>query len=258
MTVVITGASSGIGKATAEAFVGAGHSVYSLSRTKCGVEGVVTVPCDITDSEQVKSAIGKIDEIDILINNAGFGISGAVEFTEMSEMKGQFELNFFATVAVTREAMPKLKASHGKVIFISSAASVFSIPFQSFYSATKSAVESVAFALKNELKAFHVQVGVVRLGDIKTNFTAKRQKSFKGDDVYGGMISRSVAVMEHDEQNGMSPATVGKAVLKVATKKKLKLVTTVGAQYKFLCALSKVLPQSLINTVVGAMYMPKK
>src|SRR5699024_8281018 len=100
----------------------------------------------------IDSAFSKIEKIDLLINNAGFGVSGCVEFTDMGEIRAQFELNFFAHIAVTKAALPKLRESRGRVIFISSAASVFSIPFQSFYSATKSAVESVSLALSNELK----------------------------------------------------------------------------------------------------------
>lgn len=150
------------------------------------------------------------------MNNAGFGISGAAEFTLMDEIRSQFELNVFAHIAVTQKALPKLKESRGKVIFVSSAASVFSIPFQSFYSATKASVESLTYALHNELEMFGVQVGAVRLGDIKTGFTGARQKSFVGDDVYGGVIGRSVAVMEHDEQTGMSPDAVAAVILKMA------------------------------------------
>lgn len=258
MVAVITGASGGIGKATAKAFVTAGYDVICLSRRPCDVDGVTSIPCDITKENDIDSAFEKIEKINVLVNNAGFGISGAAEFTLMDEIRSQFELNVFAHIAVTQKALPKLKESRGKVIFVSSAASVFSIPFQSFYSATKASVESLTCALHNELEMFGVQVGAVRLGDIKTGFTGARQKSFVGDDVYGGVIGRSVAVMEHDEQTGMSPDAVAAAILKMAQKKKMPLLKTVGIQYKFLCFLSKILPLSAVNKIVGKMYMPKK
>lgn len=258
MTVVITGASSGIGKETAMAFLKNGDKVYCLSRRPCDLNGIINIKCDITDENQVESAFEEIETIDLLINNAGFGISGAVEYTELSEMKSQFELNFFAQICVTQCALQKLKQSKGKIIFVSSAASVFSIPFQSFYSATKASIESLTAALRNELKMFDVQVGCVRLGDIKTGFTAAREKSFKGDEAYNGMISRSVSVMEKDETNGMPPSAVAKTILKISSKKKLPLVTTVGAQYKFLCFLSKILPSAIVNKLVASIYMPKK
>ena len=258
MTVVITGASSGIGKETAMAFLKNGDKVYCLSRRPCDLNGIINIKCDITDENQVESAFEEIETIDLLINNAGFGISGAVEYTELSEMKSQFELNFFAQICVTQCALQKLKQSKGKIIFVSSAASVFSIPFQSFYSATKASIESLTAALRNELKMFGVQVGCVRLGHIKTGFTAAREKSFKGDEAYNGMISRSVSVMEKDETNGMPPSAVAKTILKISSKKNLPLVTTVGAQYKFLCFLSKILPGGIVNKLVGSIYMPKK
>lgn len=257
MNVVITGASSGIGRACAEKFTESGYKVYSLSRRECDISGVTSIKCDITDSQQIKSAISQIDKIDILINNAGFGVSGAVEFIETAEMKSQFELNFFAQIEVTKAALPKLKASRGKILFVSSAASIFSIPFQSFYSASKAAVEAAAFALKNELKMFGVSVGCVRLGDIKTGFTSAREKSFKGDDVYKGLISRSVSVMENDETNGMDPKDIAAAIFKICTRKKLPLVSVVGLQYKFLCSLQKILPASAVNELVGKLYMKK-
>ena len=258
MNVVITGASSGIGRACAEKFAENGCTVYSLSRRECDIKGVTSIKCDITDSQQIKSAISQIDKIDILINNAGFGISGAVEFTDTAEMKAQFELNFFAQIEVTKAALPKLKESRGKILFISSAASVFFIPFQAFYSASKSAVESVAFAMRNELKMFGVSVGCVRLGDIKTGFTGAREKSFKGDDVYNGLISRSVSVMENDETNGMDPKDIAAVIFKICAHKKLPPVSVAGLQYKFLCSLQKILPASAVNELVGKLYMKKR
>ena len=98
MTVVITGASSGIGKETAMAYLKNGDKVYCLSRRPCDLNGIINIKCDITDENQVESAFEEIETIDLLINNAGFGISGAVEYTELSEMKSQFELNFFAQI----------------------------------------------------------------------------------------------------------------------------------------------------------------
>lgn len=256
MTVVITGATSGIGLATAEKFIEMGHTVYSLSRRECSVDGVISIKCDITDKTMLENAVKRIDRVDVLINNAGFGISGAVEFTTEEEMKSQFELNYFAQISVTNAFLPKLKESKGAIIFTSSAAAVFSIPFQSFYSATKAAVESMCCALANELKMFGVRVGCVRLGDIKTGFTAAREKSFAGDDVYQGKISKSVAVMEHDEQNGMSPSTVADVIYKLSLKKSIPVVTTVGIQYKFLCGLAKILPVNTVNRLIGKIYIP--
>lgn len=258
MVAVITGASGGIGKETAKELVKAGYEVICLSRTPCDADKVKSVKCDITKNEDIEAAFSKIDKVDLLINNAGFGVSGSVEFTDMAEIKAQFELNYFAQISVIKAAIPLLRQSRGRIINISSAASVFAIPFQSFYSATKASVESLTCALNNELSMFGISVCAVRLGDVKTGFTAARRKNFRGDDVYAGMIAKSVKVMENDEINGIQPLEIAKAIVKTAQKKKLPLITTVGAKYKLLCTLEKILPCKTVNKIVGSMYMPRK
>lgn len=258
MVAVITGASGGIGRETARVLLQKGWQVICLQRHDCDVKGAQNIKCDITKQAEIDAAFAKIDQIDLLINNAGFGVSGCVEYTDMREIRAQFELNFFAHIAVTKAALPKLRESRGRIVFISSAASVFSIPFQSFYSATKAAQEAVSFALLNELKPFGISACAIRLGDVKTGFTAARQKDFAGDDVYGGAIARSVAVMESDETNGMRPEYVAQQIVRIAQKKRLPAVATVGGKYKVFCLLQKILPAGLVNKIVGMMYMPKK
>lgn len=206
----------------------------------------------------MQAAFAAVDRVDLLVNNAGFGISGAVECTGEAEMRRQFDLNFFGWVTVIQAALPALRESRGRILNISSAAAVFSIPFQSFYSATKAAVESLTCALRSELAPFGITVGALRLGDVKTGFTAARQKSGSGDDLYAGRIARSVAVMERDEQNGMPPAAIAAAVVRAAHKKHLPPVTTVGIKYKFLCGLNKLLPLSAVTALVAKIYIPEK
>lgn len=257
-TAVVTGASSGIGLETARALLADGWQVVCLSRHACPLEGVRSIPCDITDSARVQAAFAAVDRVDLLVNNAGFGISGAVECTGEAEMRRQFDLNFFGWVTVIQAALPALRESRGRILNISSAAAVFSIPFQSFYSATKAAVESLTCALRSELAPFGITVGALRLGDVKTGFTAARQKSGSGDDLYAGRIAHSVAVMERDEQNGMPPAAIAAAVVRAAHKKRLPPVTTVGIKYKLLCGLNKLLPLSAVTALVAKIYIPEK
>ena len=169
-TAVVTGASGGIGLETARALLADGWQVVCLSRHACPLEGVRSIPCDITDSAQVQAAFAAVDRVDLLVNNAGFGISGAVECTGEAEMRRQFDLNFFAWVTVIQAALPALRESRGRILNISSAAAVFSIPFQSFYSATKAAVESLTCALRSELVPFGITVGALR--DVRPAFPA--------------------------------------------------------------------------------------
>ena len=256
---VITGASKGIGRECAELFSSKGFTVYNLSRTPSGLDGVADILCDVTDEESVKRALESVDKaegkIDAVIANAGFGISGAIEFTDDADARRQFDVNFFGVFHTVKNSIPYLRKTKGRVIAVSSAAAIFSIPFQSFYSASKSAVASLMCAVANEVRSFGIPAGYVQLGDVRTSFTASRKKDHKGDDVYGGIITRSVEKMERDEQGGMSPVTVAKKIFKLTKNSRMPLKTTVGASYKFLVFLSKILPLSLQNFIIGKMYM---
>ena len=256
---VVTGASSGIGRYTAMALRDMGCKVYDLSRRNIPIDNVKHIGTDITVESAVKSAVKEIIDaegrVDILINCAGFGISGAVEFTTTEEAKKQFEVNFFGAVTVTRAILPYMRGQgSGRIVNISSVAAVAHIPFQTYYSASKAAIESYTSCLDNEVKPFGIRVTAVEPGDICTEFTSARQKSFDGDDVYGGRISRSVAGMEKDEEKGMSPEFAGKYIAKVALRKKVKPVCAIGTTYKVLSVLCKTFPCSFRNWVVGMMY----
>lgn len=256
---IITGGTSGIGKCTAEAMRQKGYAVYELSRRETGVAGFVHIPTDVTKPEMVDAAIADVlrqeDHIDVLINNAGFGVSGAVEFTEPAAAKKQLEVNFFGMVNVCHAVLPVMRgAGHGRIVNLSSVAGVVPIPFQTYYSASKAAINSYTMALANEVKPFGVQVCAVMPGDIRTGFTAAREKSQAGDDVYHGRIARSVAGMEHDEQTGMSPEAAGAYIASVATRRSVKPLRSIGLKYKFFCVLAKLLPVRTLNWLVGLIY----
>lgn len=256
--VAITGASSGIGLATAQIFAREGWKVYNLSRRPAQHQGITDIAVDVTDEAAVQSAFAQIREaghLDLLINNAGYGISGAAEFTQLGEAKRQFDVNFFGVVACIQAALPLLRQSRGRIVCISSAAAVFAIPFQSFYSATKAAVNILVNALANELKPFGVSVCALQLGDVKTDFTDARAKSQAGDDIYAGTIQRSVAVMERDEQGGMVPETIAQAVYSIAQRSRVKPLYTIGVKYKLFVLLNKLLPNRFVNWLVGRLYV---
>ena len=236
---VVTGASSGIGRCTAIALRDMGCKVYDLSRRNIPIENVKHIKTDITIESDVNSAVQTIiaaeGKVDILINCAGFGISGAVEFTTTEEAKKQFEVNFFGTVTVTRAFLPYMREQgSGRIVNISSVAAVAHIPFQTYYSASKAAIESYTSCLDNEVKMYGVRATAVEPGDICTEFTSAREKSFNGDDVYGGRISKSVAGMEKDEAKGMHPEFAGKYIAKVALRKKVKPICAIGTSYNIL------------------------
>ena len=256
---IVTGGSSGIGRCTVTALAQSGCVVYELSRRDIPLKGVKHLNTDVTDETSVIAAINQIAQeqgkIDIVVNCAGFGISGAVEFTELSDAKRQFDVNFFGMINVNKAVLPYMRRNGGgRIVNISSVAAVAHIPFQTYYSASKAAIESYTCCLANEVKPFGISVTCVQPGDIATGFTEARRKSAVGDDVYHGRISRSVAGMEKDEQNGMRPETAGKYIAKIAFRKGVKPIYTLGMGYKYLSVLCKILPCRLRNWIVGILY----
>ena len=256
---IVTGGSSGIGRCTATALAQSGCVVYELSRRDIPLKGVKHLNTDVTDEISVTAAINQIAQeqgkIDIVVNCAGFGISGAVEFTELSDAKRQFDVNFFGMVNVNKAVLPYMRRNGGgRIVNISSVAAVAHIPFQTYYSASKAAIESYTCCLANEVKPFGISVTCVQPGDIATGFTDARRKSAAGDDIYNGRISRSVAGMEKDEQNGMRPETAGRYIAKISLRKNAKPIYTLGMGYKCLSVLCKILPCRLRNWIVGMLY----
>ena len=256
--LVLTGGSSGIGLATVKLFAANGYTVYELSRSGKSFDNITHITCDVTNEENVKSAIEQViseqGHIDVLINNAGFGISGPIEFTKTSEAKKQFDVNFFGALNVTKAITPHMrKEKQGRILFVSSVAAVFSIPFQAFYSAAKSAMNSLTLALANELRPFNISVCALLPGDVSTGFTSNREKSVKGQEVYT-RLDKSIKTMEHDETNGMSPDKMAKKLFKIAKKRHVKPFYVGGAKYAFFCFLAKIFPTRFFNWVVGKMY----
>lgn len=256
---VITGGSSGIGLSTARALHQKGCKVYELSRRSFSDPCLTHICADVTIESQIASAMEKIlqaeGHIDIVINNAGFGISGAVEFTETEEAQRQFDVNFFGMVRVNHVFLPQMrKQGYGRIVNISSVASPIPIPFQTYYSAAKAAIDSYCMALANELRPYHITVCAIRPGDIRTGFTAAREKSVAGDKEYHGRISRSVFKMERDEQNGMRPDKAGRFISRIALKKNSKPLVTIGLSYRLFTVLAKLLPCRLLNYIVGLLY----
>lgn len=256
---VITGGSSGIGLCTALEMKAKGYEVFDISRRREGAAGINHISADVTDEKRINEAVSyiidKAGRIDVLINNTGFGISGAVEFTETADARKQFDVNFFGMVNMNRAVIPFMRrAGGGRIVNISSVAAPIAIPFQAYYSAAKAAINSYTMALINEVRPYGISVCAVQPGDICTGFTGAREKSYAGDEIYSGRISGSVAVMEHDEQNGMKPETAAHLIATVASAKKVRPVYTIGFKYRLFCAFVKILPAGLVSYIVGRIY----
>ncbi|MEX1307483.1 MAG: SDR family oxidoreductase [Eubacteriales bacterium] len=266
LIILVTGASSGIGKSTAEAFVKAGHLVFGTSRKSTFEDSVELskvnmIPMETTDEKSVKRAVDFVLEkaggLDILVNCAGYGIAGSIEGVPVSEAKRQFDVNFFGTLAVIQAVLPHFRSQgQGQIINIGSVAGYIPIPFQSMYSAAKFALESLTETLAMETKKFGITVSLVEPGDTKTGFTASRIMSAKKDieENYMPESQQAIEQMEKDEQNGYSPDRVAKTVLRVAGKKHPPVRVTVGFSYKLFYGLSKILPTKLKLFVLKLIY----
>ncbi len=256
---LVTGGSSGIGLAAVNALSDAGVTVYETSRRDIELQNAVHIPADVTDEAAMdrvaKDVLSREGRIDILVCCAGFGISGAVEYTDLAAAKKQLEVNFFGVVNTVKAVLPHMRERRaGRIVVVSSVAGAIAIPFQTYYSVSKAALNAYTAALRNEVRPYGVTVTAVMPGDIATGFTDAREKSPAGDDVYGGRISRSVSRMEADERGGMSPETAGRYIRKMALRRSVPPSSSIGLSYKALVMLTRLLPARLVSRVVYLLY----
>lgn len=252
-TLVISGGSSGIGKATAMLFAERGWCVFELSRHGRSVNGITHVDCDVCSEDSCRAAVSQVlkqtDRIDVVISNAGFGISGAVEFTDIKDAERQMDVNFMGAVRFTQAVLPQLrKQQNGRIIYTSSVAAALPVPYQAFYSASKAAINALALALANEARAFGIKVSVMMPGDVRTGFTDARDKSAAGEDIYRG-ANKAITTMERDERSGMAPEQMARLFYHIATCPNPRPQYVGGFGYRVLCLLDRILPKRFVNWV---------
>ena len=260
--IFVTGASSGIGLACARYFAMKGCFVTGVSRNiKEGKETfesggiLVTKKLDVTDDISVKEFVSALDDVDIAILCAGMGIAGPAETTPMEMTKKQMEVNYFGTLNTALCCLGRMREKgSGLLLVIGSIAGRVSIPMQSQYSASKYALEAFTDAVRMEMKGYGVKACIIEPGDTKTGFTDARD-ILSDDKVYKEVIERSVGKMAEDERNGKSPETVAKAAYRLACRKNPPARLPVGAGYKFLMFLLKILPDGLKEYIISRMYL---
>ena len=253
--VVITGASSGIGKVCANYLYDKGYKVYGLNRTLIISEKIEYIKCDVTNEEDVKNAFLNIEEdIYAVINNAGMGISGAIEYATSEDVSRIIDVNIKGVINVCKYAIPRLRATKGKIINIGSVAGELTIPFQTFYSMSKVAVSTYTEGLRMELKPFGIKATTVLPGDTKSSFSKNRKKTEVVDELYKDRIERSISRMEKDEQSGKDPISVAKVIYKLLKRKNPPVKVTVGFIYKLFVFLKRILPSRLVNYILYKMY----
>lgn len=262
--IFITGASSGFGKISALTLAKEGHIVYGTSRKECTVEdkGIKMLVMDVTSPESVQVALDSIihreGRIDVVINNAGIGISGALELATPEERNLQMDTNFTGAVHVCNAVLPFMrKARRGKIINISSIGGMIAVPFQGFYSASKFALEGYSEALALEVAPFNIRVCLVEPGDFRTGFTVHRQISgvtLEHAD-YREAFVRTMKVIEQAEQAGANPEKLAKTLCKLVRASKPAFRTKVGPVGQVALATCKGwLPGSFIRFLLRRFY----
>ena len=220
--IIITGTSAGIGLALAEHLGEKGHKVYGLSRKKTENALFESVATDITEKEQIDKAIAHIlskeNRIDVLINNAGMGMTGAVEDSTKETIQALFNLNLIGAVQMMNAVLPTMRNQrHGQIINISSIGSEMGLPFRGFYSASKSALDKVTEALRYEISPWNITACALHLGDIKTNIAENRVKTSVSPP-YKKTFDKVHALMNLHVDKGDEPKAVAEYIDRLLAK----------------------------------------
>lgn len=257
--VLITGGSSGIGKSIGEFLHHKGFVVYGTSRNPERVLNSVfpLVALDVRNAESIQTAVQKIiaasGRLDIVINNAGVGITGPLEEIPTAEIRNNFETNFFGPIEVMKAALPQMREQKsGLIINITSIAGYMGLPYRSVYSASKGALELITEALRMEVKSFGIEITNVAPGDFATNIAASRYhapviKNSAYEKVYGDML----ATMNDHVDAGSNPNEMAEAVYKIIQTQKPNVHYKVGAfMQKFSIVLKRVLPDKMYEKML--------
>ncbi len=253
-TVLVTGASSGIGKAIVDAFAVAGWNVAATSR-KANTpvpSGVKSYKLDVTKPAQIKDAFAEVikdfGSIDVVVNNAGYGLDGVFEAMSEQQIKDQFETNVFGLMNVTRQAITHMRPrKSGTIIQISSMGGRVTFPLYSIYHSSKWAIEGFTESLQYELRQFNIRLKLVEPGVIKTEFYGRSKVEVLPDKTlgYDEYVRRVGAASSQAGDSGEDPAKVARVVLKAATSNSSKLRYSVGRPSPQLILTRRLLPERL-------------
>ena len=252
---LVTGASSGIGEATAARLAAAGYKVYGTSRrgAQQGRHAFQMLPLDVTRDDSVEAAVSELiraeGRIDLLVNNAGFGVApAAAEESSIEQAKAIFETNFFGLVRMTRAVVPHMRRqSSGRIINIGSVLGFLPMPYGALYAATKHAVEGYSESLDHELRTRGIRVSIIEPAYTKTQFDANFMAADAKLDEYRDVRALQETVLKKVMANGDEPAVVAEVVLKAATAGQPKLRYTAGGLANRLRLLRRFAPAGLVD-----------
>jgi NAD(P)-dependent dehydrogenase (short-subunit alcohol dehydrogenase family) len=253
--VLITGTSSGIGRAIASAFAAKGFEVFGTSRNPQRNEpiaGVELLPLDVSDQASVTSAVSTVIQragrIDVLVNNAGVGVFGAAEESSIAQAQELFDTNFFGLIRVTNEVLPYLRAQRsGRIINISSVLGFLPAPYGALYAASKHAVEGYSESLDHETREFGVRVSLVEPGYTDTAFDANGADPDSPIESYRALREHVKEGLIKAVRAGDDPSVVAKVVLRAATSRTPKLRYPAGPLARQLTVLKKFAPAAVLD-----------
>jgi len=261
--VLITGGSSGIGKSIGEYLTQKEFSVYGTSRfpENFPESKFPLIKLDVTQLDSIQSCvaelISKTRRIDVLINNAGVGITGPLEEISMDEMKRNFETNLFGPINMINTVLPSMRSQHsGLILNITSIAGYMGLPFRGVYSASKGALELITESYRMELKSFNIKMSNIAPGDFATNIAAGRYHApIFEDSPYKVPYGATLDMMDSHVDSGKNPLLMAEVVHKIITSKNPKIHYKVGAfLQKFSVVLKRILPDLWYEKLLSRFY----
>jgi NAD(P)-dependent dehydrogenase (short-subunit alcohol dehydrogenase family) len=252
-TAVVTGASSGIGKASAEALAQAGYTVFGTSRRPgSGSNRVTMLECDVTDDASVQALISSVllrtGRIDVLVNNAGLGLFGGAEESSIGQVKDLFDVNLFGTVRVTNAALPAMRQrGRGRIINISSILGLVPAPYSAYYAATKHALEGYSESLDHELRAFNIRVSLIEPAYTRSVFDRNALKPDAPRADYDQARAGTDALLRDVMPKADPPELVAEVVLQAATVRNPRRRYTAGKLARQISLLRRLAPAGMFD-----------
>ncbi|GGN12195.1 NAD(P)-dependent dehydrogenase (short-subunit alcohol dehydrogenase family) [Actinoplanes campanulatus] len=261
-TVLITGASTGIGRATALLLAREGFTVFAGVRKDADAEalgGTVTpIKLDVTDPGQITAAAQRIGRLDALVNNAGIGVTGPLEHIPLDALRRQYEVNVFGQVAVTQAMLPMLRVSRGRIVTVGSVGSWITLPFGGPLCSSKHAIRSLNDALRMEVQPWGIRAVLIEPGSIHSDAVDKLEGEVEprlesigpeGRRLYEAAYRTMTSAGLKEERSGSSPDVVARAVLQALTARKPRARYPVGKKSRLMSTLGRIVPQHTLDAL---------
>ena len=265
--VLVTGASAGIGQATAIRLAQQGYAVYGAARRVENMQqlrsyGIKPIALDVTQEESIVACINQIlaeaGSIDVLVNNAGFGSYGAIEDVTMADARYQLEVNVLGAMRLTQLVLPTMRENgYGKIVNVSSIGGKIAFPLGGWYHASKFALEALSDSLRNEVREFGIDVIVIEPGAIKSEWSGIAFDSLQkvsGDTAYKALATKVYNSFTKISGSASEPLVVAETIVKALASKKPKTRYAAGNMASSLLLMAKLLPNKLMDKVIASQF----